>query len=117
MTTRAYCSLQAAYGPLWRRSMADDFASIERGAEALDEAIRDAKSPGIDESQPGAKNAAVSDPVGPPRINQAAFYGLLDDFVEAGTRNSEASPVAIAASTMALFSALIGRCAYQWIGD
>ena len=52
-----------------------------------------------------------------PRIDDKAFYGLLGKFVEVGSSNSEAPRVSIAANVIVLFSTLIGRCVYQWVGD
>lgn len=52
-----------------------------------------------------------------PKIKPKAFHGILLDFVDITDSNSEASPVAVAANVIAFFCALIGRHAYQHIGD
>jgi len=52
-----------------------------------------------------------------PIINEKAFFGIVKDFIDISSSNSEASKVAIAANVIAHFSAMIGRRAYQWIGD
>lgn len=52
-----------------------------------------------------------------PTIHRSAFFGILNDFVEASQKNSEASPVAVAANVLAWFSCMIDREVHQWIGD
>lgn len=56
-------------------------------------------------------------PAGPPRIDPRAFHGPLKDIVDLATKNSEAAGVAVAANVIALFSAVIGRVPYMWVGD
>lgn len=52
-----------------------------------------------------------------PHIHEKAFFGILKEFVDAATNNSEASPVAIAANVIVWFCAMLDRTVYQWIGD
>lgn len=53
----------------------------------------------------------------PPVLAPEGFHGVLKEICKISTRYSEASPVAIAANTIATFSAMIGRIAFQHIGD
>lgn len=56
-------------------------------------------------------------PLAPPVMPQHAFPALVRDVVSAATYSSEAHPVAVAANFLALFCCLIGRTAFQRIGD
>jgi len=53
----------------------------------------------------------------PPVLDPAGFHGVLKEVCKISTRHSEASAVAIAANTIATFSSMIGRVAFQHIGD
>ncbi len=53
----------------------------------------------------------------PPVLGDDGYHGVLKDVCKISTRHSEASAVAIAANTIATFSAMIGRVAFQHIGD
>jgi hypothetical protein len=53
----------------------------------------------------------------PPQMAKEAYHGILLDVVKTACKTSEASPVAVAANFLATFSALIGRIAFQHIGD
>jgi len=53
----------------------------------------------------------------PPVMAPEAYHGILRDVVKISTRTSEASPVAVAANFIGTFSAMIGRVAFQHIGD
>lgn len=53
----------------------------------------------------------------PPELDPIGLHGLLADACKVATRYSEASPVAIAANILSSFSTLIGRHAFQHIGD
>ena len=53
----------------------------------------------------------------PPVLADEALHGVLKDICKISTRYSEASSVAIAANTLSTFSCMIGRGAFQHIGD
>lgn len=53
----------------------------------------------------------------PPVMDVAGYHGILREVVRISTRTSEASPVAVAANFIGTFSAMIGRSAYQYVGD
>ena len=53
----------------------------------------------------------------PPAMDEAGFYGILKEVVKISTKTSEASSVAVAANFIGSFSAIIGRSAFQNIGD
>lgn len=53
----------------------------------------------------------------PPVLAQEGYHGILADVVKTACKNSEASPVAVAANFIATFSAMVGRVAFQHIGD
>jgi putative DNA primase/helicase len=53
----------------------------------------------------------------PPVLAPESLHGVLKDVCKISTRYSEASAIAIAANTIATFSAMIGRVAFQHIGD
>jgi len=61
-----------------------------------------------------ASNALLNPP---PVLDKAGFHGVLKDVCKISTQYSEASAVAIAANTIATFSSMIGRTAFQNIGD
>jgi putative DNA primase/helicase len=50
-------------------------------------------------------------------MDEAAFPPLVRDIVDAACNSSEAHPVAVAANVLAFFSCMIGRGAFQRIGD
>lgn len=56
-------------------------------------------------------------PLAPPVMPAHAFPELLRRLVDAACYSSEAHPVAVAANFLALFCCLIGRTAFQHIGD
>jgi uncharacterized protein DUF3987 len=64
-------------------------------------------------------SASISDDLlnPPPKLADIALYGVLKDVCKISTQYSEASPVAIAANTISTFSCMIGRRAFQHIGD
>ena len=53
----------------------------------------------------------------PPIMDIAGFHGILKEVVDIATKTSEASKVAVAANFIGTFSAMIGRGAFQHIGD
>ncbi len=53
----------------------------------------------------------------PPQMAKEAYHGILRDIVKTACKTSEASPIAVAANFLATFSALVGRVAFQHIGD
>lgn len=53
----------------------------------------------------------------PPELDPLALHGILKEACEVSTRFSEASKVAVAANIISTFSAIVGRTAYQHIGD
>ena len=53
----------------------------------------------------------------PPIMNESGYYNLLKDVAEVATRDSEASPVAVCANFIGTFAAMVGRGAFQPIGD
>ncbi|HAI96059.1 MAG: hypothetical protein CL866_02890 [Cycloclasticus sp.] len=53
----------------------------------------------------------------PPELDPIALHGILKEACEVSTRFSEASKVAVAANILSTFSAIVGRTAYQHIGD
>ncbi|NOR69528.1 MAG: DUF3987 domain-containing protein, partial [Methylomarinum sp.] len=53
----------------------------------------------------------------PPTLAPEGFHGVLQEICKISTRYSEASEVAIASNVIATFSAMIGRVAFQHIGD
>jgi len=53
----------------------------------------------------------------PPELEPIALHGILKKACDVSTRYSEASKVAVAANILSTFSAIIGRTAYQHIGD
>jgi hypothetical protein len=67
----------------------------------------------------GAKQKAgdTGAPLAPPVMPDHAFPDLLRRLVDAACYSSEAHPVAVAANFLALFCCLIGRTAFQHIGD
>jgi phage/plasmid primase-like uncharacterized protein len=52
-----------------------------------------------------------------PKIDEQAFFGIINRFIEISRINSEASSVAVAANFIGNFCAMIGRFSSQWIGD
>lgn len=56
-------------------------------------------------------------PLAPPTMRSAGFPAFLRDIVAAACASSEAHPVAVAANCIAFYSAMIGRGAFQRIGD
>ena len=67
--------------------------------------------------QAGQTVAIEAAPVEHPQMDSLGFHGILKNVVDAGTATSEASKIAVAANTIAYFCAMIGRNAYQEIGD
>ncbi|WKJ91633.1 hypothetical protein QZJ86_05725 [Methylomonas montana] len=53
----------------------------------------------------------------PPVLAKEGYHGILADVVKTACKSSEASPVAVAANFLATFSAMVGRVAFQHIGD
>ena len=53
----------------------------------------------------------------PPVLAKEGYHGILRDVVKTACKTSEASPVAVAANFIATFSAMVGRVAFQHIGD
>jgi len=53
----------------------------------------------------------------PPELDPIALHGILNEACQVSTKYSEASKVAVAANILSTFSAIIGRTAYQHIGD
>jgi hypothetical protein len=53
----------------------------------------------------------------PPILAKEGYHGMLLEVVKVACRTSEASPVAVAANFLATFSAMVGRIAFQHIGD
>jgi hypothetical protein len=53
----------------------------------------------------------------PPVLAKEGYHGMLLEAVKVACRTSEASPVAVAANFLATFSAMVGRIAFQHIGD
>ncbi len=53
----------------------------------------------------------------PPELDPLALHGILKEACDVSTRFSEASKVAVAANIISTFSAIVGRTAYQHIGD
>jgi hypothetical protein len=53
----------------------------------------------------------------PPVLAKEGYHGMLLEVVKVACRTSEASPVAVAANFLATFSAMVGRIAFQHIGD
>lgn len=53
----------------------------------------------------------------PPILDESGFYGLLRDMADIAIRHSEASPVAVCANFIGTFAAMVGRGAFQPIGD
>ncbi len=53
----------------------------------------------------------------PPTMAREAYHGILFDIVKTACKTSEASPVAVAANFLASFGAMVGRVAFQHIGD
>lgn len=53
----------------------------------------------------------------PPILAKEGFHGILLEVVKVACRTSEASPVAVAANLLGTFSAMVGRVAFQHIGD
>jgi len=98
---------------------------IEHGLEQTKAAIIDPAMQFFDSGQD--KNTSFTDDEDveadndllnlPPELAEAGFHGVLKEACAISTRYSEASSVAIAANIIATFSAMIGRVAYQSIGD
>ncbi len=53
----------------------------------------------------------------PPMLDESGFYGILKDVADISTRDSEASRVAVCANFIGTFAAMVGRGAFQPIGD
>lgn len=53
----------------------------------------------------------------PPVLDEAGYYGILKDVAKVATRYSEASPVAVCANFIGTFASMVGRGAFQHIGD
>lgn len=53
----------------------------------------------------------------PPQMAKEAYHGILLDIVKTACKTSEASPIAVAANFLATYSAMVGRVAFQHIGD
>lgn len=56
-------------------------------------------------------------PLTPPQMRPEGFVPILREISDAACENSEAHPVAVAFSAIVFFSAMIGRTAFQRIGD
>lgn len=68
-------------------------------------------------SNPGEAADREPHPLAPPSMDEAGFPPLLRDIVDAACKSSEAHPVAVACNVIAFFSCMIGRGAFQRIGD
>lgn len=73
-----------------------------------------AASPWTNSAAPEQDNDLLNPP---PQMAKEAYHGILFDVVKTACKTSEASPVAVAANFLATFSAMVGRVAFQHIGD
>lgn len=85
-------------------------AGLEAVRTAVDKALATPVDVGVDADRLDA-------PVGPPRMPDEGFPGLLMEVVKVACANSEAHPVTVAANVMAMFCAMVGRGPFQRIGD
>lgn len=87
------------------------------GLEAMKNAIDDQLASAT--ASPAAQTLEVDDNLlnPPPILPDEAYHGMLLDVVKTACKTSEASPVAVAANFIATFSAMVGRVAFQHIGD
>lgn len=90
---------------------------VSQGLPAAKVVIDDALAAAND--QPAAMPADAADDLlnPPPKMAKEAYHGILLDVVKTACHTSEASPVAVAANFLATFSAMVGRVAFQHIGD
>jgi putative DNA primase/helicase len=99
-----------------------DARSIDSGAAFLDamaakiadggQALADATAPGTDNARPRDDS-----PLTPPQMRPEGFPPLLKEICDAACENSEAHPVAVAFNVLLFFCAMVGRTAFQRIGD
>lgn len=79
---------------------------------AVDKALADATTPGTDSAR-----QRDDSPLTPPQMRPEGFPPLLKEICEAACENSEAHPVAVAFNVLLFFCAMVGRTAFQRIGD
>lgn len=92
---------------------------VEAGLHATQAAIESQLASERSQPQPAMTADADDDSLlnPPPVMPREAYHGILADVVRTACKTSEASPVAVAANFLATFSAMVGRVAFQHIGD
>lgn len=83
--------------------------ALEAGPEAVRKSLEAAASAVLADDGPT--------PLAPPRMAEEGFPELMRKIVEAACATSEAHPVAVGCNVIAFFSCMIGRGAFQRIGD
>lgn len=86
---------------------AADLDEVRRQVEQVDSAVNDR----------GRDDREGPSPLAPPVMPAEGFTDLVGAIVDAACANSEAHGVAVAANVLALFCTMIGRTAFQRIGD
>lgn len=83
-------------------------------------AVRDVVEKAIkaaSEKEPKNDRATDESPLTPPQMRPEGFPPLLKEICDAACENSEAHPVAVAFNVLIFFCAMVGRTAFQRIGD
>lgn len=96
-------------------------------AAVVDPAARDDEPPawatdsgpmaGLPVKPPATGKAADENPMAPPQMRPEGFVPLLKEISDAACEHSEAHPVAVATNVLLFFCAMVGRSAFQRIGD
>lgn len=94
---------------------ASDFNDLMQiaGPDAVRADVDKALAGAVQTSAPGAD----PNPLTPPQMRPEGFPPLLRAICDAACANSEAHPVAVAVNVLAFFCAMVGRTAFQRIGD
>lgn len=79
---------------------------------AVDKVLAVAAAPTTDSPRPPDDS-----PLTPPQMRPEGFPGLLKEICDSACENSEAHPVAVAVNVLLFFCGMVGRTAFQRIGD
>lgn len=96
----------------------NDLAQIA-GAEAVKATVDKVLATAAAATVPPTENRRPPDdsPLTPPQMRPEGFPPLLKEICDAACENSEAHPVAVAFNVLLFFCAMVGRTAFQRIGD
>ena len=95
-------------------------AAADRAAMTPDEKVRERReqqertAKALKPEQQGEPEVVLP---GWPKLNKAAMHGLVGKIAELATRNSEADPVAVMATTLVYAAAQFGRARFVHVGD